>query len=188
MTTCDNPAKQNLYTVFDSASGDWPIDGDGKGQFLLTYADSWGGYYNGIYYPTNLELAKAKHPKAFCIQISVRPQPEMRGVAGYDVENGALTPMEACGLANYDIVHLKRRPFLYGSLDTITELRYTMEHFFTDNVNNVDYWLADPLTQPTVPPGFIAKQYKWEVSYDVSVILASAHCLLPGDLLRLITE
>lgn len=32
-----------LVTVYDSAWGDWPLSGHGKGGYLLTYVDGWGG-------------------------------------------------------------------------------------------------------------------------------------------------
>ena len=185
------PTKQVVTVairIFDSASGAWPLTGDGEGQHVLAYSDSWGGWYNGVHYADNVELAKAKFPKARVVQISVVP-PGQKAVAGYDVENGALTIEEACGLVNHDIVKLNRRPFLYGAGDTIPELKAYIHQHYTQIQDKVDYFLAQPDGVSEVPPGFIGKQFSWpdvhpivaNQGYDVSVLLTTAACLKTGD-------
>lgn len=179
---------ENLVKVYDSAGGYWAEDA----THILAYCDSWGGWYQGRYYATNVELAMAMRPHARIIQIAVRPPVKGVVVDGYDVEPGALTVAEACGIANHDVV-VGRRPFLYANSaengwDIATIRLYIKEHY-TQIADKVDYWVAEPDGDPTVPEGCIAKQYSWpnlhpvvaQQKFDVSVLLSTAACLQRGD-------
>ena len=171
--------------VFDSAGGNWP-----KGAaYILAYCDSWGGRYRGRHYATNVELAKAKFPKARIIQIAVMPPATGVVVAGYDVENGALTVYEACGIVNHDVVRLGRRPFIYCAQSTVDYVQWMMQRDYRQVVGRYDLWLADPDGDPAIPPGFIAKQFSWPDQhpivpgqiYDISSLRSDAACLHVGD-------
>lgn len=171
--------------VYDSAGGYWPEDA----KYILAYCDSWGGYYKGKRYPTNLALAKAAFPDAKIIQIAVLPPSTGVVVDGYDCEPGALTVAEVCGLVNHDVVKCGRRPFIYADTSTMPAIQKMLGSEYSQVVGKVDFWLTDPDGVAEVGAGYIAKQYSWPNShplvehqnYDVSVLLADAACLKKGD-------
>lgn len=179
--------------VFDSASGAWPLMGRGTNGILLTYVDSWGGTWNGVRYASNFLLARAKFPDAWCIQTSV-VHPARPGVALYDCEAGALSVLEVCGVANTQLVKRVRFPGLYGSQSTRDEIvdclatKYKQWELGRD----IDFLLADPDGDPTIPPGNIGKQYSWPTNfpiapgqeYDVSVVLPTWQALKPLEALN----
>lgn len=170
--------------VFDSASGAWPLEGEGAGGILLTYVDSWGGFFNGVHYPSNFLWAKAKFPKAWLIQISV-VSPSFPGLAVYDCERGALSVAEVCGLANTELVKSKKFPTLYGSADTRAQIVELLAQDYKqwELGRDIGYLLADPDNDPTtIPPGNVGKQFFWGSEYDQSVVLPTWEALEPGTL------
>lgn len=175
-------------TVYDSAGGYWPEDA----THILAYTDNWGGWYKGHFYATNVELAQAKCPQAWIVQIAVQPPVKGVVVQGYDVEPGALSVAEACAIANHDVV-IGRRPFIYANSREngwdIATVQLYIKTYYTQMVGKIDFWLADPDGDPTIPDGCIAHQYSWPNShpvvpnqrYDISVLRSDAACLQKGD-------
>lgn len=167
--------------MFDSASGQWPLFGKGAGGTLLTYVDAWGGWYNGLYYPTNFKLAQAKFPLAWCVQTSV-VSPAAPNVALYDCEQGALSVSQVCAEANTQLVKHQRRPSLYGSASTRADIVTCLAQYYTqwELGRDIDYVLADPDGIVQIPPtGDVGKQYYWGAQYDISVLLPTWSALKP---------
>lgn len=176
--------------MYDSAGGEWPISGDGEGEFILAYAQDNGGWFNGAFYKTNVLLAQAKHPRAFIVQIS-SVAPGQPGVDGYDVEPGCLTPEEAAACVAEDVKQ-GRRPFMYANSEE-TGWDYAACNAALAKFglalgpdHRVDFFLADPDGFAVVPSRCIAKQFHWGPnvginSFDTSIVLATAAFLQKGD-------
>lgn len=146
--------------MYDSAGRAFPWFAD----VLLVYAD---GRY------ANLAWAQAHYPDARLLQCTVTGRP---GVRVIDVEPGCVWPVpKAVELAQEDIKD-RYRPWLYASGDTWDELRPALDHAGV-SAALYDSWLAQPDGDPTIPPGYQAKQYSWPQAgpvepaqgYDVSV-------------------
>lgn len=169
-----------MTLMFDSASGQWPLKGEGTDGVLLTYVDSWGGYWNGAYHSTNFLLAQARFPKAWCVQISVI-SPGAPNVAAYDCEQGALDVMQVCADANTELVRHQRCPTLYGSADTRYNIVECLAKYYSQWQlgRNIDYLLADPDSPATINPGDVGKQYEWGSTYDTSIVDPSWQALKP---------
>jgi hypothetical protein len=171
----------NLVTVYDSAGGEWPLEGQGKGAFLLTYVDGWGGSFNGVNYSSNFQWAKAKFPAAWCIQITKGPITFHTGVPVIDCEPECATAQLACGWANREIIG-KRYPVIYCDQETegysMDDVLKEMKDHYTDRVLMEDYgiWLAAPGLFPTIPKGCVAVQNTVGpgIEWEESLVLPSA--------------
>ena len=169
-----------LVTLYDSASGSWPLKGQGAGGYLITYVDAWGGDWAGVHYPSNFLWAKARFPKAWCIQTSV-VSPGAPDVALYDCELGALSVDEVCADVNTELVKKERRPALYGTQSTRDEIFDWLAKYYTrwQLGRDIDFVLADWNGVADVPEGNAAHQYLNNAFYDTTVADPSWAALRP---------
>lgn len=143
-----------MLTMFDSTDIDaMPSNGD-----------IYAGYIDGLY--QTFHLLAAKFPGKIYIPITVFGAPNVKVV---DCESGDLTPAQAAAWAKKEIT-ANRRPTIYCSSDTHTQVVTELLGLGLAFVTDVDWWEAHYDGVAVLSPGSIAKQYQSTTDLDTSIV------------------
>lgn len=156
----------NQVTLHDSAAGTW---GTGANALLVPIDGNYAGTF-----------PDAQKTGLWVVQYTVNGQV---GVPVIDVEPGCVWPPSAAVPWVLAELGANRRPTIYGAAWTLQTMSAELApHGLAIGTDHrVDGFLAAPDGVREVPFPYVAKQYYWGATYDISVALSEWSALKPHD-------